>query len=254
MRLIIITQDEPFFLPEVLDYLLRRLPQSTVAVGCVLLSPSPFGKKERIVQKLQRTYEVFGARFLAHYLLRYAQNKLRRAPSVADVMAQQGVPILRLRSSINSEQSLSTIRALAPDLLISASGNEIFRRPLLELARHGCINLHAALLPKYRGLMPSFWILHNRERLSGVSVFLVDEGIDTGPILVQKKFAIGDMTQEQLIRHGKRLGMDAIIEAVETIARGGGGAIENNNAKATYFSFPTAKDVEKFRRAGARFY
>ena len=69
----------------------------------------------------------------------------------------------------------------------------------------GCINLHTALLPKYRGLMPTFWVLKNNEKNTGVSVFFVDEGIDSGPIIVQKNISIGNMTQQELIVKTKKL-------------------------------------------------
>jgi methionyl-tRNA formyltransferase len=138
--------------------------------------------------------------------------------------------------------------------MVSVAGNQVFRRPLIDIAPHGCLNLHGALLPKYRGLLPSFWVLKNRERYSGVSVFLVENGIDSGPILVQKRFEIGGMTQEHLIEHSKSVGMDAIVEAVEMIMRGDTTRIANSDADATYHSFPTARDVAEFRRAGARFF
>ena len=66
-------------------------------------------------------------------------------------------------------------------------GNQIFKKQIIELAPKGCINLHTALLPKYRGLMPTFWVLKNNEKYTGVSVFFVDKGIDSGPIIVQRK-------------------------------------------------------------------
>ena len=82
---------------------------------------------------------------------------------------------------------MDTIKYYEPDLLVSILGNQIYREPIINLASNGCINLHTALLPKYRGLMPSFWVLRNGEYYTGVSVFFVDEGIDSGPIIVQKK-------------------------------------------------------------------
>jgi methionyl-tRNA formyltransferase len=139
-------------------------------------------------------------------------------------------------------------------LLISIGGNQIFRQPLIELARYGTLNLHTALLPKYRGLMPSFWVLKNGEAETGVSVFFVDKGIDTGPILVQKSLRIGDMTQQDLIRVTKELGMEAIVEAVEKIHRGDMSTLPNDDAQSSYFSFPTRQDVVEFRRAGKKLY
>lgn len=254
MRIVLITQAEPFFLAESIEYLLSILPTGSKVAGTVLLSPSPFGKKETLYQKFLRTYRIFGGRFLAHYITRYLLAKVKRKPSVDQIMVRHGIPVLRLETGINKAKSLAAIASLTPDVLVSIGGNEIFRRPLLELAPKGCLNLHSALLPKYRGLMPSFWVLRFREQYTGVSVFLVDEGIDTGPILVQKRIEISDKTQEQLIRHSKKIGMEAIAEAINTLSSGDAAFIPNEDVEATYFSFPTAADVTAFREAGARFF
>lgn len=254
VRIVLITQDEPFFLAESLEYLLSILPPGSKVTGAVLLSPSPFGKKETTRQKLLRTYRIFGARFLAHYITRYLLTKLKFEPSVEQVMASHCIPVLRLETGINKAKSLAAIASLTPDVLVSIGGNEIFRRPLISLAPKGCLNLHSALLPKYRGLMPSFWVLRFREKYTGVSVFLVDEGIDTGPIVVRKRIEIGDMTQEQLIRYSKKIGVEAVAEAILMLSNDKAALIPNEDADATYFSFPTAVDVSAFREAGARFF
>lgn len=122
------------------------------------------------------------------------------------------------------------------------------------MAPEGCLNLHTALLPKYRGLMPSFWVLKNDENYTGVSVFFVDEGIDSGPILVQKKIKIDNRTQQELIRYTKKIGMDAIIEAIELVQSGNYKLISNPDKKMTYYSFPTRKDVKEFRKKEKKFY
>lgn len=254
MHVVLITQDEPFFLAESLEYLLSLLRAPAKVAAAVLLSPSPFGKRETPALKLLKTYRIFGARFAGYYIARYLISKLKGAPTVAQVMARHGIPVIRLEGGINKRKSLDAIRAVKPDLLVSIGGNEIFRSPLIDLAPKGCLNLHSALLPKYRGLMPSFWVLRFRERYTGVSVFLVDEGIDTGPILVQKRIEIGDMTQEQLIRHSKKIGMEAVAEAIDMIARDDVRLLPNDDAGASYYSFPAAADAAAFREGGGRFF
>jgi methionyl-tRNA formyltransferase len=254
VRIVLITQDEPFFLARSLAYLLERLPVGARVVGAVLLSPSPFGKKQTLLGKLLRTYRIFGVGFTAHYAMRFLATKINQSPTVATILRGQNVELFRLNCGVNTESSLQQIRQLAPDLLISIAGNEIFRRPLIQLASKGCLNLHSALLPKYRGLLPSFWVLRFGERYAGVSVFAVDDGIDSGPILVQKRFEIGNMSQYDLIRHSKFIGMDAISEAVAIVMSGNVAYLPNNDAEATYYSFPTAADVAEFLKAGARFY
>lgn len=139
-------------------------------------------------------------------------------------------------------------------MLISIAGNQIFKKELIDLAPEGCLNLHTALLPKYRGLMPSFWVLKNNEEYTGVSVFFVDKGIDSGPILVQEKIKIGSRTQEELIRETKKMGMDAIIKAIQKIQEGNYDLIPNSDDEMTYYSFPTRDDVKEFNKAGKKFY
>ena len=102
--------------------------------------------------------------------------------------------------------------------------------------------------------MPSFWVLKNKEKQTGVSVFFVDEGIDSGPILVQKQLSIETMSQWELIRMTKFLGMEAIVEGIELIQLGGYELIRNSEEDSTYYSFPTCKDVIEFKKAGNRFF
>lgn len=252
MRVVVITQDEPFYLAGVLDILFRQIRGKHEVVGCVLLKASPFGKKESAWRKVKRTYGVFGLRFFAHYALRFAASKLFAPNAVTEVFRTNGVSITTLEKSINDENSLERIRAMEPDVLVSILGNEIFRSPLLKIAP--CLNLHTAPLPRYRGLMPTFWVLRFGESETAVSVFLVDEGVDSGPIVVQRFIAIAGMSQEQLIRETKREGMVAMAEALDLMSTGNFELIENDASKASYFSFPTREDVRAFRAAGARFY
>ena len=254
MRIVLITQDDPFYLPRNLDFLFGNLPDGVEVVGCVVSKVSPFGKRESFLAKAKRTYDVFGLRFFVRYGLDFVISRLPHRLGVKDVLAKHGVPELKIEGSLNTEESLDKFRNRSPDLLISIAGNEIFRKPLIELAPLGCLNLHTALLPKYRGLMPTFWVLKNGEKETGVSVFYVDEGIDSGPILVQERIEIGSKTQRQLIKATKELGMRAIIRAVEKIRDGDTETLPNNDEESTYFRFPTREDVREFRRAGAQFF
>ncbi|MCL9775473.1 formyltransferase family protein [Vibrio methylphosphonaticus] len=254
MRIIIITQDDPFYLSTNINYLLNELGKEHQVVGCVVSSVSPFGKKESLTQKALKTLRIFGVEFFIRYALRYIISKVNPSNNIRSVLSKHNVPEIVLNGSINSQESLNKLRDNRPDLLISIAGNEIFKIPLINLAPKGCLNLHTALLPKYRGLMPSFWVLKNQEEYSGVSVFFVDEGIDSGPILVQKKFSLKGLSQEKLIRYSKKLGMDAIVEAVDKISADSLDTIPNSDFEQSYYGFPTSKDVEEFRRVGGRFY
>ena len=253
MRIVIFTQNETMFLVPALDQFLRRLNANCEILGAVVFDASPFGKRQSYARKALLTAETFGLELVFRYGLSTVWNKIFRR-DVKQIFAKHGVSMISIRDSINSEESLSVLRSLDADLFISITGNQIFKKPLLDIPRLGTLNLHTALLPKYRGLMPSFWVLKNREKQTGVSVFFVDEGIDSGPILVQKKINIENISQWELIRMTKFLGMEAIIEGIELIQSGDYDLIPNNEKESTYYSFPTRKDVIEFKKGGNRFF
>lgn len=254
MRIIIITQNEPFYLRANLEYLIKILPNHSKIVGCVVNDVSPFGKKESFLQKSIKTFQVFGCIFFIYYSLKFISNKLRIGNGIIQLLNKKGIPVIKLDSNINSLESVDKIKSYSPDLLISILGNQIFKEPIINLAPKGCLNLHTALLPEYRGLMPTFWVLKNNEKYTGVSVFFVDKGIDSGPIIVQKRVEIGEKTQEELIIETKKLGMEAISEAVDLIHHDKVELIHNDAERQTYFSFPTRTDVEVFLKNGKRFF
>jgi methionyl-tRNA formyltransferase len=254
MRIVVITQDEPFYLSENLEYLTEILPHHSKIVGCVVANASPFGKKQNFYQKVYKTAATFGLTFFLHYAFNFVMRKLTWRGRIRATLKRLKIPVIELSSSINHPNSLLQIKEYKPDLLVSILGNEIFKKQLINLAPKGCLNLHTALLPKYRGLMPSFWALRFCEKETGVSVFFVDEGIDSGPIIVQKRILIDDETQEQLIRVTKRMGMEAIAEAVDLIERDRVDLIANDVSCMSYYSFPTKADVKAFRAAGKTFF
>jgi methionyl-tRNA formyltransferase len=254
MNIVILTQNDPFFLAENLDYLFSILPSKIRICGCIVFEVSPFGKNESFIAKAQKTFHIFGLRFFLRYTLMYIKNRANKTKNVNIILNKYNIPAIQIKDDINSEKSLSEIKKFSPDLLVSIAANRIFKKPLIELASKGCLNLHTALLPKYRGLLPSFWVLKNDEKYTGVSVFFVDEGIDSGPMLIQKKILIGDKTWLELIQYTKRIGMQAILEAVELIYDGDYKLIENDHRKMSYYTFPSKQDVKDFVKAGKKFF
>lgn len=254
MRIIIITQNDPFYLAKNLKYLISILPNHSKIVGCVVSDVSPFGKKESFLKKAKKTYDIFGLGFFIYYSNKFLKSKVDIKTNVFKVLNDNRIPIINLDFPINEKQSVDKIKAFKPDLLVSILGNQIFKKPIINLAPKGCINLHTALLPKYRGLMPTFWVMKNNEKYTGVSVFFVDEGIDSGPIIVQEKLEIGNSTQQSLIIKTKRIGMQLILKSIDLISNNKVVLIPNDASKKTYYTFPTRKDVLEFRKNGKKFF
>ncbi len=253
MRLVLITQGERTILPQTIDYLMRRLPSSATIVGCVFTPASPYGQKKSIFSKALAAVQIFGLRFTANYGIRLIYSSLQRC-SVEHVLQKHKVPYIYINNRLNSAASLKQIEGFKPDLIVSLTANEVFGCDLLALPRLGAINLHSSLLPKYRGLMPSFWVLKNREKTTGVSVFFMDHGIDSGPIHVQKQITCRHLTQWELIKTTKFLGVEAIVESVQKMLDDDFKTFPNDCSQATYFSFPTKNDVRQFRDIKGKFF
>ena len=148
---------------------------------------------------------------------------------------------------------MSTIRQLNLDLIVSVAAPQVFKSALIAVPRIGCINIHNAKLPKYRGMLPNFWQMYHGEKSVGTSIHRINDKIDDGDILLQKETPIqpGE-TLDSLIRRTKKIGANMMIEAIEGLKSGLLQPIVNSSAQATYFGFPSKNDVSEFRRKGGR--
>jgi methionyl-tRNA formyltransferase len=156
--------------------------------------------------------------------------------------------------NVNSEEFRKHLRDAGVEFIVSISGTQMYRKDLLAQTPKGIVNCHGALLPKYRGLMPSFWTLVNGEKEGGVSVHFVDAKLDNGPILVQKRYRINSQdTLEDIMARSKDLAAEAIVEAVRLVESGNYELIPNDASQATHFSMPTQEDLRKFVAQGRRF-
>lgn len=255
MRLVFLTQDDPFYLPKIFHYLIPKLAaEGHEVVASVLFDVSPFGKRKSKLNQLIETYNIFGLNFTIHYVLLYVKGMLSN--DVKGVMEKNGIESIKLAKGVNHPESIRIVKSFRPDLFVSLAGNEIFKQPLIESANYGIINLHSALLPKYRGLMPSFWVMRYNEVITGVSVFFVDEGIDSGPIIVQKEVPLLNRTQAELIWELKYRGADAIVEACNLVSEHGyeTPTLTNDAKFMTYYSRPTKEDVKAFKSLGKKFF
>ena len=111
-------------------------------------------------------------------------------PSVAELAVQHGIDVERINIVSGVEAFREMILKLKPDLFIVSSFRNILDKKLLSLPKLGAINLHMSLLPKYRGPHPENWAIINNEKTVGFTVHYIDEGIDTGDIIVQSEIAI----------------------------------------------------------------
>ncbi len=263
LRKYVFIQNDPFYLPRVLDKYLREFGDSTVGVNIQSVAQG----KRTVFQTAMDLLKMYGPRYfqwkLRRYIFKKIQGKIvndmlgstRRCHTVAAVARKYGVPVDDC-DDVNSEAFCSMLRDRGVEFIVSISGTQLYKKKLRAQTPHGIVNCHGALLPRYRGLMPSFWTLANGETEGGVSVHYVDRKLDNGPIIVQKRYRIHPHdTLEDIMARGKDLAAEAIIECVRKVEAGDlSDLMPNPEAEMTHFSMPTKDDVRRFRKAGHRFF
>jgi methionyl-tRNA formyltransferase len=148
---------------------------------------------------------------------------------------QRGIPVYQ-HKTLKTQEVLDQFTALNADLAILAFVTQIVPPPVFNAPRFGSICFHPSLLPKYRGRSAINWALINGETKTGVSLFWVDAGIDTGPLLLQKEVEVGpdDTTGTLYFNRLFPVGVDAIGEAVNLIKAGNPPRIVQDESKANY--------------------
>lgn len=127
------------------------------------------------------------------------------------------------------------LRAVGADAMVVVGYGQIIPQTIIDLPRLGIINVHASLLPKYRGAGPIQWAIANGERVTGVTTMRIDAGLDTGDMLLKRETEIGP--EENAIELGERLavtGAELLVETLDGLARGVITPVPQNDAEATY--------------------
>jgi methionyl-tRNA formyltransferase len=141
-----------------------------------------------------------------------------REPATKVWAREHGIPVLQ-PEKVRDGRLAAELRALSPDVLVVVAYGRILGRDLLELAPLGAVNVHASLLPRWRGAAPIQWAIAEGDRETGVTIMRMDEGLDTGDMLLQRAIPIGptDTSASMHDRLGE-LGAAALVEALPLFA------------------------------------
>lgn len=128
---------------------------------------------------------------------------------------------LSLKKGEDAENALNILKELSPDLIIVVAYGKILPKEILELPKYYCINVHASLLPRYRGAAPIQWCVLNGEKETGVTTMLMAEGLDTGDMLLKESVAIGDdETASELHDRLSAVGAELLIKTISAVKVG----------------------------------
>ena len=136
---------------------------------------------------------------------------------------------------VKEEAFQEALRNLQPDLMAVVAYGQILPKSVLSIPKYGAVNVHASLLPKYRGAAPIAWAILKGEKVTGVTTMLLDEGMDTGDILLQTEVPIADgETCETLHDRLASLGAQLLLETLEKMKAGGVQPVSQDHSKTTY--------------------
>jgi len=147
------------------------------------------------------------------------EHKPQPSP-VKSLALRLGLPVLQPERA-RDEKFIAELRALRPDLIIVVAYGQILPPAILNLPRHGCLNVHTSLLPKYRGAAPIQWAIANGDTETGVTIMKLDAGLDTGPVVSQRRTAI-QPEDDSAVLHDRlaQLGAELLVQTIPDYVAG----------------------------------
>ncbi|WP_058485312.1 methionyl-tRNA formyltransferase [Defluviitalea phaphyphila] len=162
------------------------------------------------------------------------RGKKMMPPPVKVLALKYNIPVFQ-PEKVKNPEFIEKLRSIAPDLIIVIAFGQILPKEILDMPKFGCINVHGSLLPKYRGAAPIQWAIINGEKVTGVTTMFMDEGMDTGDIILKRELPIeeddtaGDIHDKMSI-----LGAELLKETLDNLIRGNIRREKQNDKEATY--------------------
>jgi methionyl-tRNA formyltransferase len=164
-------------------------------------------------------------------------------PPVKETAITAGIPVIQPDKIKNNPDFRSQLETIAPDAILVVAYGRIIPKWMLDLPRFGNLNLHGSLLPKYRGAAPIQWAIANGEPVTGVTTMRLDEGLDTGDILMQRELAIApDQTAEDLYPLLAEMGAALMVETLDGLKSGDLTRQKQDDSQATHAPILTRED------------
>ncbi len=257
MKIWIITMEDPVYTLDFIKAIIRDRHNDIVGLTIAKGNRLKIGKKRSKHKYLISLLLIMGLPSYVFFVYKTISFKVRKklsgylpfckSPSLRTFSEKFNIPV-DYTNNPNAETYLNKLKEAQPDVIINQS-QFIIKKELLSIARIGMLNRHNALLPKNRGRLTPFWVLNKQEKETGVSIHFVDEGIDSGPIIVQKSFKVDKRENfRSLVKKNYQLAPTAMIEALDKLENGMVDFLPNDDEMATYNTVPSLKDAWDYRK------
>lgn len=260
MNILLVTQEDPFYIPLFFKRFVHLYQnQNIINIAGIVIQESLGNSKKDLAKRM---YEFYGARNFFRQGLRYAARILQEksytlgltkmAHTISYYASLAKIPVLDFKS-LNSRQAIDFVRENEIDLIVSVAASEIFKNEILTTPPLGCINLHNAPLPNYRGMLPNFWQMFHNESHSVLTIHTMTEKLDKGQIVYQLKTEIKpEYSFDDLAKVTKVRSADALWKVLKKYDEGSVKPVDMPDAKGSYFTFPNRDDVKKFKEMGKK--
>ena len=250
MNISIFTTSDRIYLPIMLDTILSEHASSVTHVYIV----PPLYKNQTYFDGFIRFKNTFGYILVFKLIIKLLIQILKNV-SIQNTCKKYNVDYEILKD-INCTSFLQKLKLTDSNFFISISCPQIFSHKLINMPKDGSYNVHGSILPSYRGVLPSFWMLLNCEKFAGVTIFKMNEGIDTGIVVKQQIFNIQKFNNlHKLIIKSKQIAAQLVVDLIDQFINNKSlNESCSSSVKSSYYSWPKKKDFLLFKKRGNKFY
>jgi methionyl-tRNA formyltransferase len=258
LRIHIITEEDPFYLPVFFREFFTLLPHDQLIVTGVDITP-PLNQKTQLALA-RKLYSFYGPMDFVRLAIRYAAIKAidfllpasAWSGTISRIVAHHGISC-HVVSNVNAPEYIERLHRLNLDLLVSVAASQIFKQQLLSVPRLDAINIHTGTLPKYRGMLPVFWQMYDRQASIGITIHTMTTDIDLGQVLLHREVPLDDdRNLDAVIRKMKRHGVEAMLNVLEGYYTDSVKRVAMDRSEEGYRSFPRRDEAIAFRKMGYR--
>ena len=259
MRITFLTQDDPLYILPFFQSFFGQDLSGFEVTGIFACRSMGSRKRSTLLRELVSLYGVPGFMKLAglqawHRVAAgmHLGSILGKTHSLQELASRCRVPYRKIDNP-NADCHLEEIASHKPEILISVACPFILRRPMLELPSSAALNIHHAPLPRYKGMMPTFWQMYHGERSVGITIHTMVDKLDAGLILHQETVPlIEGESMHNLIRRSKRDGGRAMLKVLRKLSQGEMPPSVEPSGETSYFTFPNANEIRAFRERGLK--
>ena len=257
MKIEFLTQDDPVYILPFFDEFFRNYYDRFEISGVFCSRTMGDRRRLQLLKELLSLYgltgfvRLVGRAILARLLGKFSASKQSQSfHSLKQLCRTFDVPYSRMMNP-NDAEFVSEVKRRGADMIVSVACPHILKAPILSVPPKGCINIHCAPLPNYKGMMPTFWQMFHGERSVGLTIHYMVPKVDEGAALLQELLEIQpNETLDHLIRRSKRHSAHCMARVLGEIEAGSAKPTVLDDLEGSYFTFPTFVQIREFQRKG----